>query len=280
MILFGKQGIGKSLFAKTVAQDLLAISGQSLELNAHPDFKLIERIENKELSIDQIRELKEFARKTPAIAELKIVIIDDIDFMNKYTANALLKILEEPPFNLIILLISHQIHTVLPTIKSRTAKLKFEITYPEAAATILQANYQISSILAEELLKISNNSLGMALKLNQNGILEQYKKILTHFPYIEPNLQQELEQFNDELIHFLLLRIARLVLGTNISERYYLPLEIEFSTKFAANTLITTSDKLELWNNINNYFMDLKFSNLDRKHIFYLIFNHFKQLSI
>ena len=119
--------------------------------NSHPDFKVVERdfIETDKrkvikaikdgdamdeedlrslkksafIRIDDVRNINDFMSKKSSDGGWKVVIIDSIDDMNTASANALLKILEEPPAKSILLLISHNVGQLLPTIKSRCTKL-------------------------------------------------------------------------------------------------------------------------------------------------------------
>ena len=120
--------------------------------NAHPDLKIIERDytdtdrrkilkaikEGEQLSdeemkglkksafirVDDVRTINEFLTKRSADNNWRIVIIDSIDDMNPASANAVLKILEEPPYKTVMMLISHNPNKLLPTIRSRCAKLQ------------------------------------------------------------------------------------------------------------------------------------------------------------
>ena len=92
---------------------------------AHPDFRWVEP-EKAELKIDQIRRVNEFAVQTPQIAPRKVVAISQAETLNESAANALLKILEEPPPNTHFLLATEQWGKLLPTIRSRTQQLRVD----------------------------------------------------------------------------------------------------------------------------------------------------------
>ena len=98
-----------------------------LDLANHPDFKLAVRqtsiANNKNISIEQIRDLQEFLNKTSAISGSKIAIIYQADLMNLNAANACLKILEDTPKNSYIFLVTSKASSILSTIRSRCAKL-------------------------------------------------------------------------------------------------------------------------------------------------------------
>src|SRR3989338_1395027 len=111
IMLCGKNGIGKASFAKEFALEIL----QAGKNTHHPDLLLIEREEDKkEISVAKIREIAKFFNQTSAISKNKFIIINSADELNRSSANALLKILEEPNNNNFLILISHSISKSLP----------------------------------------------------------------------------------------------------------------------------------------------------------------------
>lgn len=120
ILLHGKKGIGKSSFAKELVLEILGGKNAT-----HPDLFLIEKdAEKKEIGIDKIRSIKNFSNQTSAISKDKFIIVDSACELNKSSANALLKILEEPKPNNFLILISHNLNRVLPTIRSRCNLVK------------------------------------------------------------------------------------------------------------------------------------------------------------
>ena len=95
-----------------------------------------------------------------------MVIIDAVDDLNEKAANALLKILEEPPAKTLFLLVCHNLHNILDTIKSRCRILKFSALDDEVVERLLVDNIpSISSDLLNELINFSNGSIGSAFDL-------------------------------------------------------------------------------------------------------------------
>ncbi len=90
------------------------------------------------IRVDDVRKVNEFLSKTSFNDNWRIVIIDCADEMNKNAANALLKILEEPPAHTILLLISHNAGLLLPTIRSRCAKLPLQMLKQNETASLLR----------------------------------------------------------------------------------------------------------------------------------------------
>ncbi|RYE05743.1 MAG: DNA polymerase III subunit delta' [Rickettsiaceae bacterium] len=91
----------------------------------HPDFKLITRLkeDDKNINIEQIKELKNFLFKTAAIAQYKVVIIYEADLMNNNAANACLKVLEDTPDNSYLFLLTKNPSHIIPTVRSRCSFL-------------------------------------------------------------------------------------------------------------------------------------------------------------
>ena len=143
ILLSGLKGIGKSTFVYHFSNYLLSknedyqysikdfsiaadnSSYKQMRNNIHPNFFLIENYSlNKEIKIDQIRELLKFLNKSTYSKNLKIVLIDNIESLNLNSANALLKAIEEPKKNTFFFIIHNSGSKILSTIKSRCVEFK------------------------------------------------------------------------------------------------------------------------------------------------------------
>ncbi len=145
----GKPGIGKLAFARHFARQLLCRKADShgpcgncqdchfFVAGTHPDCQLLQP-ELRQLKIDLIREAIAFAQNTAQRGGAKVIIINPAEAMNHNAANALLKILEEPPAQTFIMLVSQQPGMLLPTLRSRCQRLDFPSPPLEAALTWLQ----------------------------------------------------------------------------------------------------------------------------------------------
>ena len=137
-IISGRKGIGKSTFAYHFVNYLFSKDEENkynlrnFEINknnrsynlvkkkTHPNFLLIDVVENKKIiDISQIRNMLEFSNKSSFNNKNKIILIDNIEYLNINSANALLKVLEEPNEKLIFILIHNSAKKILSTIKSR-----------------------------------------------------------------------------------------------------------------------------------------------------------------
>ncbi len=134
------------------------------------------------ITVDEIRNLKSFFRLSATEGGRRIVIIDCADDMNRNAGNALLKILEEPPQNAYLFLISHQPARLFPTIRSRCRELRLKPLSPEDIAKSLEAaEIDLSDINPSALAVLASGSVGEAVKLMNLSGLEMFKKILEIF---------------------------------------------------------------------------------------------------
>jgi DNA polymerase-3 subunit delta' len=131
---------------------------------------------SKEIRVDEIRELAKFIHLSAADGGYRVIIVDDADVLNTAAANALLKMLEEPPKNTVILLISHQPSGLLPTIRSRCRTLPLQTV---DAAKVAQAMAQagVQSADTDALAALSGGSVGGAMRLSLLGGAALYAEL-------------------------------------------------------------------------------------------------------
>lgn len=160
-LLAGPRGVGKALFADLASIRLLAdAAGPQVHLSgidtpaehpmarliaagSHPDFRRLARETNdkgdlkRSISIKQVRDLASLFAVAPSMSPWRAVVIDSIDDLEGPAANALLKMLEEPPANCIFFLVSHAPGRLLPTIRSRCRRLDFGLLSADAMTSAL-----------------------------------------------------------------------------------------------------------------------------------------------
>ncbi len=156
-LLSGPKGFGKAGFARQAAQAIIegppyafppdpeSKTGQLIAARSHPDFRLVEREVwdgspprivpydrrkaddpvARSIRIAQIRALEPILSMPPSLAARRVIIIDAADDLERPAANALLKMLEEPPASTTFMLVSHVAGRLLPTIRSRCRVLRF-----------------------------------------------------------------------------------------------------------------------------------------------------------
>ncbi len=184
----------------------------------HPDFIFIPPHGNN-VKIDQIRGLKDFAYIKPALSRRKVIVIDKADMMTKESANALLKVLEEPPLDTHIILITTEKDSLLPTILSRTFHIEF-------LPLDKQTFFQVLGTFDEELYKLSEGSVTKAKVIKENRkILEYVKDILSDDPERKFNALQKVDDLESEekrvLLHLLEIKLRELLYENKISPEKY-----------------------------------------------------------
>lgn len=211
-LITGPRGVGKATLAWSIARFLLATpphdDGGGLfgdappaptSLSISPDHPVSRRIAagsegglfvlrrpydektnrlKQQITVDEVRKLKNFFALSSADGGRRVVIVDSADEMNVSAANALLKVLEEPPANALLMLISHQPSRLLPTIRSRCRELRLGPLGPQDMATALdQAGVEVSGDTAA-LAELSAGSVGEAVRIANLGGLSMYREIV------------------------------------------------------------------------------------------------------
>jgi DNA polymerase-3 subunit delta' len=206
-LLAGPKGVGKASFAHAAARRVLAEAAgppfdvpglgtddehpivKLIEAGSHPDMRRLERIENpkaktpgtlyRDIIVAQVRELGEFLTLTSALSPWRVVVIDTVDELEKSGANALLKMLEEPPPNTIFFLVSHAPGRLLPTIRSRCRRLDFANLDDDAMTSILEARTEMSAGERKRIIAMSGGSAGRALAFAELGLAKLEDAALT-----------------------------------------------------------------------------------------------------
>ncbi|TXI41920.1 MAG: DNA polymerase III subunit delta' [Nitrosomonas sp.] len=170
LLFAGRDGIGKGLFAMTLATELLGgeAQRQRIEQGRHPDVHVY-RPEGKLAmhSIDTMRSFSDEIYLPPNEAPYKVFIVHDADRMLPTSANALLKTFEEPAPRTLIILLSGSPQAILPTVLSRCRKLYFQPIPSNLIATFLQSHHSCSSDDAQRIAAQASGSIGRALRLMQ-----------------------------------------------------------------------------------------------------------------
>ncbi len=189
-LITGPHGIGKATLAFRFARRLLAgmPAGDSLHLDqaspvfarvaaaSHADLLTVERTLNdrgklrSEIVVDDVRRVADFLRLTPAEGGWRVVVIDGAEDLNRNAANALLKVLEEPPPRAILLLACSAAGRLMPTIRSRCRRLNL-VPLAEGTVETLLRRYRpdLEPDAATRLAALSEGSIGRALHLAAGG---------------------------------------------------------------------------------------------------------------
>ncbi len=243
-MITGPLGLGKATLAWKIARFLLATPEddggmfapeppQSLDIPAdhpvshrlvalsEPRLFLLRRAWDDEkrklksmITVDEVRKLKSYFALSSADGGRRVAIIDAVDEMNTAAANALLKLLEEPPPNVTLLLISHQPSKLLPTIRSRCRELRLAPLSAEDMATALAVTDDAPADPVP-LAELSGGSVGEAIRIMNLDGMKLYAGLISLFatlPRLDRSRAQALAEIgagrgNEEKFDLLLMLI-------------------------------------------------------------------------
>lgn len=207
-LICGLRGIGKATLAYRMARYALAQGGTTdmfgaapnLAMSAedpvfrrmasggHADFRAIEKpwADNKQLKrktvipVEEIRGIGTFLSMTPAEGGWRAVVIDAADEMNTNAANAVLKVLEEPPHQALLFLVAHNPDRLLPTIRSRCRRLDLRpLSREQVQALLNRYRPDLDSSASKSLAVLADGSIGRALELADEGGVTLFRDLIT-----------------------------------------------------------------------------------------------------
>jgi DNA polymerase-3 subunit delta' len=205
-LFVGPNGVGRITAARAFAGALLCPEGgddscgrcaacRKAADGAHPDLRIISPTgrtntgaERRGVGIDQIRELKREASYPPYESRWHVFIVEDADAMRAEAANSLLKILEEPPPGIVIILIAESTAGILPTLVSRSQVVRFSFVPAPEIAQALTERYGIPAERARYLAALSGGRVGTALAAagageepfeHRTGVVEELDAVMS-----------------------------------------------------------------------------------------------------
>jgi DNA polymerase-3 subunit delta' len=210
LLLSGPRGIGKATLAFRLARYVLSGGGEGgldmfgapvepglgvspesgvfrrVAAGGHADLLTVERAFDprrkrlrSEIVVDDVREIGAFLHLTAAEGGWRVVIVDGADAMNRNAANALLKILEEPPRRTVLLLVAHSPGRLLPTIRSRCRQMKLApLSGAHVRALLGRYCPDLDEDAAASIADLAEGSIGRALELAGSGGVELYRNVI------------------------------------------------------------------------------------------------------
>lgn len=189
ILLVGQAGLGLDYFARLFAQSLICTETgdtgvpcahchacRQFAQGVYPDYQRVALLDDKtRILVDQVRELSGFLALTKNGIGYKVVVISPADKMNINASNSLLKNLEEPAENVVIILVANHLHWLPATIKSRCQTLKF--TKPDQV-TALQWLQQRGQNDAEQALQLAQGAPCLAESQADSAHFEQYAAMI------------------------------------------------------------------------------------------------------
>ncbi|WP_420382919.1 DNA polymerase III subunit delta' [Novosphingobium sp.] len=248
-MLTGLEGLGKAGFARAAAAELVAEPGVSQPpTDRHPDILWLTRLPASEddvkkrddgkpyatkrnISVDQVRAMQRRLVTRPTLGARRAVIIDAADVLEKSSANALLKSLEEPPQGTFFLLVVHQPGRLLPTIRSRCQVLRFHPLGPADLGAALDSGVPgLDTVTREAAIAVGAGAPGAAIAFaeqNLGRVWQIMQQIVAHGDHdmaLRGELSAAIGQRPDRDRQMAALTAARLVLvdvmGDVASPRY------------------------------------------------------------
>ena len=193
----GDQGTGKAELALWFAKHMFCLNLQNempcekcnnclrITSKDHPDVVEIEP-DGQSIKVDQIRALQSELAKSGFESAKKVVIIHQAEKMNSNSANSLLKFLEEPPANFMIILETQSLGKILPTIRSRCQTIHFQAFSTERLQSRLESE-QIPAKTAKLLANLTN-SYGKAVEISKDEWFNESRDVVIQwFNYLEKN---------------------------------------------------------------------------------------------
>lgn len=205
-LIGGMEGIGKATLAFRFARRLLAggtpegslalaetdPTFRRIAAGTHADLLTVEREWDPkrkklrgEIVVEDVRRVTEFLHLTPAEGGWRVVLVDGAEDMNRNAANALLKMLEEPPPRAILLLVCSATGRLLPTIRSRCRQLRLDgLSDQDMMAALEQALPALDPAERRRIAALAEGSPGRALRLADGGtgIAEMVREVLSRLP--------------------------------------------------------------------------------------------------
>lgn len=171
LLLVGPQGVGRRLSVQEAARALFEPEQHAaLDRGSHPDFRSLSVDDDRDISVDRVRDIIDETRVLPSWASIKIFLIDGADRLTNAAANALLKVLEEPPQKARFFLLAEHREAVIPTIRSRCAIVAYR-RLPESLVLSKLLKITDDETRARVCSRMGEGSLGAAVRCFVSGQL-------------------------------------------------------------------------------------------------------------
>jgi DNA polymerase III subunit delta' len=291
-LIGGPQGIGKATLAYRLARFALAnpdpgaaeaqdatslavdpdqAAARRVANESHPDLLTLERTHNdkgklrQDIAVEDVRRAVPFFGSTAGEGGWRIAIVDAVDELNESGANALLKILEEPPRRSLLLLVSHAPGRILPTIRSRTRRLLLRpLAESEVAQDAANALGRAPDAQIMEAASAAEGSVARALSLLDGPMLALRQKTMAALAQLPNPDPRALHALGDALSG---VESAPLATFTDIVNGW---LESQLQDGNAAKPKLARL--ASAWERVNAAASDADEYNLDRRPLVFSVF--------
>jgi DNA polymerase III subunit delta' len=145
--------------------EAVELTNQALDQKRSEPFTILTAPKQTSLPIDMAREIKRHLMLKETSGSKRVVLFYQMEKMLQSSADALLKLIEEPPEDSVILLTAERLEALLPTIQSRAQHIRLDRVPEEAAIAYLVDGYRLESTRAKLLIRLANRNLGQAIDL-------------------------------------------------------------------------------------------------------------------
>ena len=196
MLFYGPSGVGKKSFIISLVKYIQCKKGDAqkecdctscgkIKRGTFPDLVILGEKTRWQIKIEATREMQDWAVVTPIEGRKKIIVLFGAERMNPASANSLLKILEEPPRHLLIILETAHPYKMLPTIRSRCMGLKFSTIDPETIKDWLKEEKNMIVDRADVAAQLCEGRPGEAVKLAREELMSTRQTMLSELEILE-----------------------------------------------------------------------------------------------
>lgn len=259
---------------------------------AHPDMLYLGQLyetdkkAGKGINVEQARKVVPFMRMTASGTGWRVVIIDDADLMQRSAQNAILKILEEPPINTLLILVTHRLGSLIATIKSRCRTIRFGDMSKDHFYDLVGRYQSLSADDMEVMYSLTRGSVGRTIELLEEGGLTSVYMILDMFqsfpiwdwPKIHQASQsmggrgqeQNMQIFKDIALWMIDMMLRAKATGKQLPGMLDDPALNAMLRSYTLNEWINISDA------VRTYFQNARISNLDNRQTIFGLFTLFE----
>lgn len=226
-MIHGGYGIRKTYLSNEIAKQIISYRNENNHTTKEsylqsPDLYIISK-NSPLITVDDIREVKNWIKHTTMKSKYKVVVINDVDRMNKNASNAFLKVLEEPIGNAIFILNTSSIRTISDTLSSRCIKIRLNTPTLEDFTKILCELHCLKpNVSFETVYCLCKGDINLAIKLIEQKYLDSLIKLFDNDIYDEAlNIVAALDLENEmdfRVFHCFIDAIASKLIGKGFSK--------------------------------------------------------------